>query len=205
MAINMEDTGDRILFAAINLIAEKGYKAVSTKEIAQEAGVSEMTLFRHFGTKRALLETAIDKFYYTVSMKEIFQNKIVDDLKEDLLMISKAYHRMMKKNLNIIRIAIKEGNRVEGLFEQINKHPRQLKELIIEYFANMQEKGRMKSIENLEALAMAYLYMLYGEFISRNFVEGHQITSVKENEYMETAVLLFVSALEPEVLSDAIN
>ncbi|MBT2671366.1 TetR family transcriptional regulator, partial [Streptomyces sp. ISL-14] len=31
------DTSDRLLYAAINLIAEKGYKAVSTKEIAKEA------------------------------------------------------------------------------------------------------------------------------------------------------------------------
>ncbi|MCD8508499.1 MAG: TetR/AcrR family transcriptional regulator [Bacillus sp. (in: Bacteria)] len=45
-------TEDRILHAAIDLMEQKGFKAVTTREIAIEAGFSEMTLFRHFGTKK---------------------------------------------------------------------------------------------------------------------------------------------------------
>lgn len=194
----MNSTSDRLLYATINLIAEKGYKAVTTKEIAAEANVSEMTLFRHFGTKKGLLYAAIDRFYYSASMKELFENKIVGELEKDLLTISQTYHKIMKRNLNIIRIAIKEGNTIEGLPNQINKHVLQLKELIINYFLDMQEKGKMKKFENVEALAVTFLYMLYGEFISRNFVGGKQVTTLKENEYIHTAVLLFTDALEIE-------
>ena len=43
---------------------------------------------------------------------------------------------------------------------------------------------------------MSYLYMVYGEFVSRNFVEGHQITSIDRDEFINTAVQLFVSALK---------
>ncbi|MFZ7942853.1 TetR/AcrR family transcriptional regulator [Neobacillus sp. 19] len=107
MVVDMTDTSDRLLFSAINLIAEKGYKAVSTKEIAKEASVSEMTLFRHFGTKQGILEAAIDRFYYSTSMKELFDKNIVWDLEKDLLMISEAYHKLMKKNQKVILIAYK--------------------------------------------------------------------------------------------------
>lgn len=41
--------------AAITLFAERGYDATTTAEIARRAGVSEMTLFRHFPTKAAFL------------------------------------------------------------------------------------------------------------------------------------------------------
>jgi TetR/AcrR family transcriptional repressor of mexJK operon len=89
----------------------------------------------------------------------------------------------------------KEGNKIDGLFDQINKHPPQLKELLIEYFLKMQQKGQVKIIVEIESLAMSYLYMLYGEFISRRLVERHQITSIEE-DFIKTSVLLYVSALK---------
>jgi len=39
----------------MTLFAEHGYDATVTAEIAERAGVSEMTLFRHFPTKESLL------------------------------------------------------------------------------------------------------------------------------------------------------
>lgn len=41
--------------AALELFAEKGYDSTGTARIAERAGVSEMTLFRHFPSKEALL------------------------------------------------------------------------------------------------------------------------------------------------------
>lgn len=41
--------------AALELFAERGYDATTTAAIARRAGVSEMTLFRHYPTKEALL------------------------------------------------------------------------------------------------------------------------------------------------------
>ena len=40
---------------ALALFAERGYDATSTALIAERSGVSEMTLFRHFPSKEALL------------------------------------------------------------------------------------------------------------------------------------------------------
>lgn len=41
--------------AALELFATQGYSATGTAQIAAHAGVSEMTLFRHFPAKEALL------------------------------------------------------------------------------------------------------------------------------------------------------
>jgi AcrR family transcriptional regulator len=65
MSSNYLSNNDKLLLAAIDLIAEKGYNGTSTQEIANEAGLSEKTLFRHFGSKQNLLEMAFNRFHYT--------------------------------------------------------------------------------------------------------------------------------------------
>lgn len=45
----------RILQAAKKLFARQGYDGTTTRELAQEAGVAEGTIFRHFESKKAIL------------------------------------------------------------------------------------------------------------------------------------------------------
>lgn len=53
------DIRDRLLEAAVRVYAELGYRGATTRRIAMEAGVNELTLFRHFGSKAELLHTAV--------------------------------------------------------------------------------------------------------------------------------------------------
>ncbi len=53
------DIRDRLLKAAADVYAETGYRGATTRRIAQEADVNEITLFRHFGSKDALIQEAI--------------------------------------------------------------------------------------------------------------------------------------------------
>jgi AcrR family transcriptional regulator len=53
------ETRERILEAAALLYGQHGYLGATTRRIAEEAEVSEVTLFRLFGTKESLLEEAI--------------------------------------------------------------------------------------------------------------------------------------------------
>jgi AcrR family transcriptional regulator len=50
---------DRILAAAARVYAETGFRGATTRRIAAEAGVNEVTLFRHFGSKSSLISEAI--------------------------------------------------------------------------------------------------------------------------------------------------
>jgi len=53
----------KVLEAAIRLFAEKGYANTSTAEIALAAGVSEGTIFKHYGSKDRLLLAIILPFF----------------------------------------------------------------------------------------------------------------------------------------------
>lgn len=56
------DVKDALLKAALKLFAEHGSRGATTRRIAQEAGVNEVTLFRHFPNKQALLHAALESF-----------------------------------------------------------------------------------------------------------------------------------------------
>jgi AcrR family transcriptional regulator len=49
----------RIIEAAAKVYAEVGYRGATTRRIAGEAGCNELTLFRHFGSKSALIHEAV--------------------------------------------------------------------------------------------------------------------------------------------------
>jgi hypothetical protein len=50
---------ERLMEAALRVFQEAGSRGATTRKIAAEAGVNEITLFRHFGSKGALMAEAI--------------------------------------------------------------------------------------------------------------------------------------------------
>jgi len=55
----MNSIRERLLDAAARVYAETGYRGATTRRIAHEAGVNEITLFRHFGSKTTLILEAV--------------------------------------------------------------------------------------------------------------------------------------------------
>jgi AcrR family transcriptional regulator len=58
--VSVRGRGRRLLLeAARELFAERGFKGASTRDVADRAGVSEVMIFRHFGTKANLFQEAV--------------------------------------------------------------------------------------------------------------------------------------------------
>jgi len=53
------DTRTELLKAAAQVFSQHGFRGSTTRRIAETAGVNEVTLFRYFGSKEALLQEAI--------------------------------------------------------------------------------------------------------------------------------------------------
>jgi len=53
--LNLPEKEQKILAAAIQVFAEKGFSGATTSEIARNAGVAEGTIFRYFKTKKDIL------------------------------------------------------------------------------------------------------------------------------------------------------
>jgi len=173
------DTAERILQTALQLMQEKGFKAVSIKEIAQLAEVSEMTIFRHFATKKKLLETAIEHHSIIASFQAIFAHQIEWKLEKDLYLIAITYLELMEANRPIFLIAIQERSIMPELMDTVSKNPIQLKQQLALYFQTMQQKQKI-NIANPEQQAASFLTFLFGYFVSLTFLENKFIKEPKE-------------------------
>ncbi|MDG5789220.1 TetR/AcrR family transcriptional regulator [Evansella sp. AB-P1] len=186
-------TEDKILLAAIDLMEQKGYKAVTTKEIATKAGFSEMTLFRHFGTKRRLLDAAVERYSYIVDMNNILKTNVTYDLITDLTMVSKTYHHYLKHNQKIVILAFQERNTNPSIGEKTAENPKKLKEYLIEYFKEMQRQDKILS-QDPEILAMNFLWLNLGYFMA-SFISGDKVAVIPESIFIEESVKTFVRGI----------
>jgi TetR/AcrR family transcriptional repressor of mexJK operon len=186
---------DKLLLTAIDLMAEKGYNGVSTQEIAAEAGLSEKTLFRRFGSKQNLLETAFDRFHYAEEITKLFNEKLVWDLQTDLLLISRTYHEIMNRNRKMIMISIKEEGNLPGFRERTQKHPRQFLAILTNYFMAMYEKGKLIRTDP-ELQALSFMMLNFGAFMN-NLGSNDNFPTVSLEAFIMESVQTFTRALTP--------
>ena len=99
---------ERILESAIKLFAKKSYSATGLREVVREAGVSVAMVNYHFGSKQALLDAILDRFFeglYSVA-EEILTGEDPPELK--LRRFLRAVVGVFRKNPDLVRIAITE-------------------------------------------------------------------------------------------------
>ena len=55
-------TRDKIMDVALHMFSERGYEAVSIRDICGEVGIKESTLYYHFKNKKDILDSLVEKF-----------------------------------------------------------------------------------------------------------------------------------------------
>jgi AcrR family transcriptional regulator len=124
----MTDKQIKIVKAAIETFAEKGFAASSTSEIAQKAGVAEGTIFRHYKTKKDLLLSIVAptlaKLIAPFVLKDF--NKVLNSAYpkyEDFLRtVVKNRLEFIRNNLPIIKIMLHEIPFQSELQAQFKEH-----------------------------------------------------------------------------------
>lgn len=143
----------KILEAAIDIFAEKGFAAASTSEIAQKAGVAEGTIFRHYKTKKDLLLAIAGPIAFKLAAPFIlreFAVKVLDSAQppervDDFFRaVAKDRFRFARKNIKMLRIWIHEIPYQPELLEQVQTLFREIvysrMEKIIRHY---QERGQI--------------------------------------------------------------
>lgn len=84
-------TKERIREAAVELFAKKGYTRTTTAAIAKRAGVNELTLFRIFGNKNALLHDVY--FQLTPVAEHVDMTGLTNgkNIEKDITVLLKSY------------------------------------------------------------------------------------------------------------------
>lgn len=94
------DPRERLLEAAVVLFAEAGFRGATTRRIAEAAGVNEVTLFRLFGTKQALLEQAVARSQAALATALPDEPQ---DVVDELTAWARAHWRTMRERRAVIR------------------------------------------------------------------------------------------------------
>ncbi len=167
------DKKQRIVLAAIELFAKKGYANTATSEIAKEAGVAEGTIFRHFGTKENLLLAILIPFikHSLPQMADaIFEEVLAEKpktIEEFVRALATERFMFFKENRDLFRIFIKEmiyhDELKNELISHISEHALSRIEQIIQDF---QEKGEVIDIP-AKILSRNIFTTLLGFFLSR--------------------------------------
>lgn len=100
------DVREALLRAAIKVFAETGTRGATTRRIAQEAQVNEVTLFRHFKSKDDLLKAALQLFATQASSRSLPADPIHPRV--ELLEWCRAHHRELYKVRALIRRSMAE-------------------------------------------------------------------------------------------------
>jgi AcrR family transcriptional regulator len=185
-----ETTRERIMEAATKLFSEKGYAGATTRAIAEMAGVNEVTLFRHFGTKENLAQEIMDQFGGPAIATDL-QHQFSGNYLQDLTFFGRAMLSVMSERSNEMRMAICEAGNFPEFREIVAENPRQLRKILAGYFERQMEAGIMrKGIPEL--LAQAFLGMFFSYVVLENFLLDSIQPGVDQEEIVDEFVTLFI-------------
>lgn len=177
---NMTPKQAKILQAAIELFARKGYFNTSTNEIAKLAGVAEGTIFRHYQTKKELLEAilapAIMDFTATFFVDQFIADAIHTshkNMREFLEAFTRNRFEFARQNTPAVRILLQELAFHPDMQETIKQlfmkkiYPRLTKVLV-----HFQSQGELKDIE-MPAIIRMMISPILGLVINRFIIQPH--------------------------------
>ena len=113
-----------ILEAAIRMFAERGFRGVTTRELAQAVGVSEPVLYQHFPSKRELFTAIIEhKIAQTEELKARLEDLCLAarnprEFFYQLAVGSIEWHQSDPTFIRLLIYAQLEGHELAGLFHE---------------------------------------------------------------------------------------
>lgn len=161
-------TKERIFEASVNLFSQKGFDAVSMREIGREVGIRESSIYNHYKNKEAILESIIN---YLIS--EMEANSLTEDEIDKLIAMgpevffetgSKAFITGMsnpktEKIWRILSIEVFHNEKIKKFFiDDLLESPINVWEKI---FTKMMKNGLIKDYDPRILAREYFSYALY--------------------------------------------
>lgn len=196
--LSSQDRRSAILAAAIQLFSERGFRGVTTRELAASLGVSEPVLYQHFPSKKDL---------YTAIIEESKDQDYIDELEglgraaeggsdEDFFThLAYGMIRWHERKPELIRLKLfsnLEGHELMGEFH--DKQAKPFVEIIVGYIGKRMEQGAFQNVNPLGA-ALAFCGMI-GQYCQSTILFRSTIcASVDRKEMVDLCVRLFLNGI----------
>jgi AcrR family transcriptional regulator len=188
------DTRQRLLTAAATVFAREGLTGATTRAIAHEAGVNEVTLFRHFQSKDRLIAAVVgDNFGPDASAAQVEIPAMTEDFRADLFALARCYDRHLTENLPLVRTMIGESHHLHH-----SSHERSvfkgiflpLKEALLHRIEAAKDAGVLRRDLRADALADLFFGMVFTGVLRRG--TPHIRVPYSTTEYIESAVTILL-------------
>lgn len=161
------DIRDRLLTAAAHVFASAGYRGATTRRIAQEAGVNEITLFRHFGSKDALIHEALRTTAITVADALPAEPRDPD---RELRAWCRAVHEHLYAQRAIIRTVMGEMEERPEAARVARGCPDASLHVLAGYLRRLRERGLARAEFNASAAAAMLTGVLFADVLGRDIM-----------------------------------
>ena len=159
---------DQLLAAAAQVYAEAGYRGATTRRIAQIAGVNEITLFRHFGSKEALLHEAITRA--GAEMASLALPDLPTDPERELIDWAHGQLIHMVERRSLIRTCMGEMVEHPDIISSIDKPPVRAAAVLARYLGRLRERGLATAPFDPQVAAAMLMGTLFGDAMGRDIM-----------------------------------
>ncbi|MBV9233349.1 MAG: helix-turn-helix transcriptional regulator, partial [Candidatus Eremiobacteraeota bacterium] len=172
--------------AAREVIGRKGKRGATTREIAEVAGVNEATLFRHFGTKEALLVACAKHFCGYVELADVAA-QLTGDLSEDLFVLARTMFARFESLQDMIRWSLVEQEYEKDIFAETAWRPQlAILAVLMEFMERRIANGELTG--DAQRLAMVFMGLIFMHALGRKKFPA----SVLHSDDPETALRFYI-------------
>ncbi len=165
----VQKTRQRLLEAAGHQLMLKGYAGATTRSIAEAAGVSELTLFRHFPSKKELFSTLFETYSPKAGLQTTLAGMLTGDLRRDLTIIGKQSLLAILERRQAILLTLSETEGLEELHDIVSALPRQGRQMLATYLKAQMDNGKLRPRDPFLA-AQAFFGMFLAYVINQSML-----------------------------------
>jgi AcrR family transcriptional regulator len=169
-----EETRNRILAATREIFAKKGRRGTTTREIAEHAGVNEATLFRHFGSKDAIIDAVAERYCAAGQLQELAAS-LSGDLDADLRRLAYALVDRMEQVRDLIVMSLVEEETDTAVGNAAWRAPAAIRQIVTDYMAKRVQIGDLEGDPLL--LARFFMGMIFANVVGRKKFPEMQYTT----------------------------
>lgn len=152
--MKLNETSYKIMEVALGLFSEKGYYNTTTKQIALEAGVNELTIFRHFGSKSKLFQMVTEQVVIASQAEEILQGTDALTLKEAMVLITHRIYQLYDNNKKLYKVQMKLADDDTDFVRLLLS--RKFIQVLEGYFTELSHKGQINGHPKLMATTLIH-------------------------------------------------
>jgi AcrR family transcriptional regulator len=180
-----------LLNAALKVYATVGTRGATTRRIAQEAGVNEVTLFRHFGSKDALIRQAVSSTSEEVAVARLPQHPV--DPERELTEWSQLHYQFLFSIRSFIRTGMAEFAEHPEVTRAACQLPLKISSELNGYLTRLRAEGLAEGTWSVPAATSMFMGAIFADAMQRDVMPARYPYS--ESEAVPHYVGLFLRAI----------